>query len=1288
MKKRLLSVFMCFCMMLTMVPAAFAVEAEQESPAAVEETSDVQQPDEQAAVPEETNEVEATPDDESGAAHYELTATKNIEGTVVAGRKYENGVSATLKNTTAVAGITDALLKFKLTEQPENSNPQILAKDTEDKEWNLAETGQWGPAQGFPITANYDVTTQFSVLFDKAGTYTAEFKLVSVENQDEALATGTMTIEVAVSEDSAIQVEYTKDGQSKTVYYTGENNDDRNQDHFWDVISDLSSGYLAADTSKPITVTLLKDIALKDTTILVDAGKKVTINGNGHTITATMSGIAEAGKPGADAVSITADSALTLNNVKLDIKAADAAALAGNTSTQGIYNGGSLTLTGNAEVTVSGVSKNGINANGEIKLETGSVLSVSNVGGTAVKGASLTADGATITVENAAYYGISADTQKFTGSAVTVTSSGTAGDGYPAVWAKNFTLSGGTMNLTENGSVPAEEEPVLLAAVEPLDFNIVSINSGSATVEDGAVLTGGIETKASQNSNVTVTGAEVTGSVTNNGTGKVEISDKATVSSVTNTSSGSVVINKATVEGAVTNSSSDGKVSVISSAVGGVSDSGSNTVIVDSTVGGKDAEDQVPENAVALYNGTTYTSLKAAVDAATGEGAKAGDIMLVADATLTEKITIAKDVTIVGNGKTITGKADSTEVYFEVTGGTLNISGAKLANFGNTAGSLTGHGVFKIPSTANKAKIVASGLTVETFNRAAFDVRNGEFEIKDCVINCDNGQEATLTKGIVAGYDATGTVTGSVDGCTITGSNSTYEGWSSNGIEISAGAKVTISNTTINSMKGGISVARNYGHGVAEVTLENCTVTGEDYALRIFESNSTSEPVEGSSAKLTVQGGIYTGDVRISRKDTDQNGENNSDSSTITVAGGSFDSSVAQYADSSLKYEAVASDGKKFTYHKTAGEAIAAAGNGGTITMIAGESAEKADTVTLDYGYSDIKYTVKVPAGEKLELPTAAREGYTFQGWYLNNSKITEYTAAREGGQTVIIAAQWSKNGGSSGGSSGGGGGSSSASYAITVDKTTGGTIKVSPTRADKGDTVTITVNPNNGYELDKLVVTDKNGDTVKLTDKGDGKFTFKMPSSKVTVEASFAKTGEKPVPTPAPSFTDVPAGAYYAAAVEWAVDKGITSGTSATTFSPDMNCTRAQMVTFLWRAAGSPKATGNNPFTDVNSSAYYYDAVLWAVEQGITSGTSATTFAPDATVTRGQTVTFLYRANQSPAVSGSGFADVSADAYYANAVAWAVSEGITNGTSATTFSPDNACTRAQIVTFMYRDAQ
>lgn len=270
------------------------------------------------------------------------------------------------------------------------------------------------------------------------------------------------------------------------------------------------------------------------------------------------------------------------------------------------------------------------------------------------------------------------------------------------------------------------------------------------------------------------------------------------------------------------------------------------------------------------------------------------------------------------------------------------------------------------------------------------------------------------------------------------------------------------------------------------------------------------------------------------------------------------------------------------------------------------------------------------------------------------------------------------------------GGGSSDddddPTYSVTLPKNVkGGEVKTSHRYAEQGDTVTITVDSDKGYELDELTVTDSKGRELDLTDKGNGKYAFKMPGTRVEVEVSFKLIETEPE---APFFADVPASAYYADAVKWAVEQGITSGTSTNTFSPDMSCTRAQIVTFLWRANGSPKADGANPFTDVSADAYYYDAVLWAVKEGITSGTSATTFAPDMTVTRGQTVTFLYRAAGAPAVSGGSFADVAADAYYADAVAWAVKEGITSGTGATTFSPDAACTRGQIVTFMYRGVQ
>lgn len=268
--------------------------------------------------------------------------------------------------------------------------------------------------------------------------------------------------------------------------------------------------------------------------------------------------------------------------------------------------------------------------------------------------------------------------------------------------------------------------------------------------------------------------------------------------------------------------------------------------------------------------------------------------------------------------------------------------------------------------------------------------------------------------------------------------------------------------------------------------------------------------------------------------------------------------------------------------------------------------------------------------------------------------------------------------------SSGGGGGSSSALYDITVKDTDNGTVTSNRKTSGAGITITLTVKAADGYELDTLTVLDKNNKQVTVTAGKDGKYTFKMPASDVTVKGSFK--AEKPAEVKNP-FTDVPSGAYYEDAVIWAAEEGITGGTTATTFSSDVTCTRAQAVTFLWRAAGCPAPAGKAmPFTDVVAGSYYYDAVLWAIENGITKGTSETTFGPNEGCTRAQIVTFLWRSQKSPAGDAANpFADVSANAYYADAVLWAVKANVTNGTTDTTFSPDQACTRAQIVTFIYR---
>lgn len=287
----------------------------------------------------------------------------------------------------------------------------------------------------------------------------------------------------------------------------------------------------------------------------------------------------------------------------------------------------------------------------------------------------------------------------------------------------------------------------------------------------------------------------------------------------------------------------------------------------------------------------------------------------------------------------------------------------------------------------------------------------------------------------------------------------------------------------------------------------------------------------------------------------------------------------------------------------------------------------------------------------------------------MNGSAVAEATFTRR-----------SSSGGGGGG--GGGGGSVSApGYSVSVDDVKHGTVTVSPESASKGDTVTITATPDKGYTLESLTVLDKDGKALALTDKGGGRYTFVMPAGKITVKAVFMDDN-----TMLNFFTDVHAEDYYYDAVLWAAQEGVTGGTSDTLFAPNAGCTRAQAVTFLWRAAGSPEPKTLSSFADVPADAYYAKAVAWAVENGVAKGVSETAFAPDTSCTRAQIVTFLWRAQQSPASGGENpFADVPAAAYYYNAVLWAVENDVAKGVSETAFAPDDNCTRAQIVTLIYR---
>ena len=320
-------------------------------------------------------------------------------------------------------------------------------------------------------------------------------------------------------------------------------------------------------------------------------------------------------------------------------------------------------------------------------------------------------------------------------------------------------------------------------------------------------------------------------------------------------------------------------------------------------------------------------------------------------------------------------------------------------------------------------------------------------------------------------------------------------------------------------------------------------------------------------------------------------------------------------------------------------------------------------------------------AGSVVTVRAGSRSGYTFDGWTSGSNVVFDDPSAAETTFTmpegsVTVTANWSRDGGSSSS----GRDDSDPRYAVGIpDKTENGSVSVSPKNASQGDRVTVTVKPDAGYELDSLKVFDKNGKELELTDKGDGKFTFIMPAGKVEVKATFT---EEVKISP---FRDVSTDAYYYEAVKWAQKKGITGGIGNDLFGPYQPCTRAQIVTFLWRAAGSPVVNYAMDLADVPGDAYYAEAVRWALSQGITTGTADGRFSPNAPCTRAQAVTFLFRASKASADGAPAFSDVAADAYYAEAVKWATDNGITNGTTSSTFSPAGGCTRAQIVTFLWR---
>ena len=555
-----------------------------------------------------------------------------------------------------------------------------------------------------------------------------------------------------------------------------------------------------------------------------------------------------------------------------------------------------------------------------------------------------------------------------------------------------------------------------------------------------------------------------------------------------------------------------------------------------------------------------------------------------------------------------------------------------------------------------------------------------------------NGKKLTNADGqdtitVALGASLTVTGSGTVDNVTH-GKTAIYN----NGTVILNGGSYTRSAEASTSIKdaNGNSYYNILNHGTMTIG-KNASVTSRGSFSSLIangyynfsDTNPRSGYVFGTNQEtpsLTINGGTFSGGINTIKND---------DNATLTVNNGSF-SNMTQAAIQN-NHVATINGG---TFDAKANHAIEnrhfdGGHNTGSVTVTSGTFTGGLYTTTgatwsISGGtFSSDPSVYVVGNGSANIVKRAGSEGaYTYtvlaKSGLTSGVYLTDPSGALASNYYVSSTANGVWTVSYSAPSSGGGSSSSSRRYDVSAPSVKHGDVTVSPKSASKGDTVTITVKPDSGYELDTLTVKDASGSKIKVKDKGDGKFTFTMPASKVTVSAEFAEIETL-------DFADVSTDAYYYEAVKWAAKKGITGGTGDGTFNPNGSCTRAHIVTFLWRAAGSPEPKSTVSFADVPAGSYYAKAVAWAVENGITLGTGDGTFSPNATCTRAQSVTFLYRALGTAPTTVNGFTDVTADAFYADAVAWAVESGVTNGTTDSTFSPNNGCTRAQIVTFLYR---
>ena len=735
-------------------------------------------------------------------------------------------------------------------------------------------------------------------------------------------------------------------------------------------------------------------------------------------------------------------------------------------------------------------------------------------------------------------------------------------------------------------------------------------------------------------------------------------------------------------------------------------------------------------------NGGTFNAGEKTVITTMGGGTHSGDIeitggtlngsIVLTDSSEGARLTITQKAKVTGN-VTNSGKADvAITDGATVDGQVSNSAGGTMSVVNSTIGSVpegtTAETIVIVNSTvdgtlttntAENAAVMVGGKTYETLGAAITAAKAGDtiYVLKDIPeaagIAVPSGKNFTIDFG---GHTYT-----------LKDPGAGSAGTESNGFQFLKDSTITLKNGTVRIAEGTTSIKRiiqNY----ANLTLEDMhffaehQADGEDYALSFnngsiifkgdtdivttsdeaiafdvckyssypstnvtFDESYTGtingkivyDSTDADTHKLTIQGNGTFGAIEAA------SGAAEAAKSGIEVTSGHFAKPVNEdYLADSVKaqLESASNPEAPYSYYPSLEAAQAAAQPGDTITEVNATSGEKKYTVTLDYADGDTKDSVyTVTEGTELTLPTPSRSGYTFEGWYDGSSRVSSpYKVTKD----VILTAEWDYNGSSSS--------SGSTRYTVSVEDTDNGSVKVSPTRASKGSTVTVTVKPDEGYELDKLTVTDKNGDSVKLTDKGDGKYTFKMPASKVTVEAVF--TAVEPEPEGLP-FTDVTSGDWFYDAVAYVYDKGMMEGTTDTTFAPTMNLTRSMIAQVLYNLEERPEAPGAAGFPDVAAGAWYADAVNWAAARGIVKGYDTGAFGPEDSVTREQLAAILYRYAQAKGYDTTQggmavreFSDSASISDWAQkAMAWAVNAQVLSGKGNGVLDPQGTATRAEV---------